>query len=1562
VNNNSRAENDDMQLLELLMKTSASLLTGRNLTDVLSTLLHGIKAVGFDRIRLYLLSKDKKYMVGKAHIGMDESFIGFQMPIAGDSLLEKLVANPDLTPQKMVRQHNKSFRYDKELARQGVNEWVYLPLIWNGEAIGLLVADNKFNKRPIADEIFDPLAIFTAQAAAAIANVQYAQQLKTVQQMALEMTSEWDSDQLLQKIIQQATNLIGAKSGGIYEHDPENKLLTIVADYNRPENLKGATLRSDEGMAGWLIKNNLPYFTVADYDNSPYRASIYQDKRLFGAVIEVLLKWQECIVGVLYVDDEVGRHFTERDAELLQLLAVHAAAAIKSAEQKAETEVQKERFQELVESAPEAIIANNREGIITFFNREAEKILGFKAEDVINKKRVIDIFAVPEVARKIGELLDQSPPRIVDYKTWLENEKGQTVPIRLSATRIYNNRGQHIETVGHFVDLRKIQAQERDLPLLLDASNSLASAETLFEGLQELAEKLVSRFGSSFCRFFLLEEREEPYLTLKAVYPPKQLGSGLTWQPGLDQSTRVSDWPNLDKLLQSGKPRLLEIHNDLSTEILKKWSELVGLSQDIRSLLVVPIRTQKKVVGLLDLGDLHAGEQSPFEDVKTLVTAIAQQTAVLIDRFHLYETTGMAQSMLQASHNASNALLSSQDPEEISSMIVGESAGKMAGATGVRMLSFDPVTNQFTDYARPDNPFEPVREFGFTQQVFSTGQIVKLRDVDNIEGEIQPSPTFAERGIKAAIGLPLSVEEKIIGVIWFYYDKPRNFFDWEVEALQLYANQAAMAYEHARQIKELKHLGQASYELTGATHVQEALDLIVKTGNEVLKGDSAVFWAYDHQRGQFILENSVAYNIPDKQWQTFLKAEPRLRGRVKSIMEDKWVGVPDVSVAVGDAILGEATRTRLLSIGVNSFQGVALRAGGEKFGILYVNYKQPRNFSKEDRERALTFATHAAMALKTAKLVEQINKAQASARTIAKVTTSVNQLEEMLHQIAVEMKEALGCDVVTLHIYEPDKQKLIYPAVSIGVNYPEKIPPPGNKNLAPPLLETFLQAKDRKTYPIENVANDARFQNSRFSKDEGIASCMVIRLMVNTEIVGVIFLSYRTAHHFTQDEEKSVELFADQAAIAIRNAQLLERSNKHAKTLNALIKAGQAVTSSLDLTETLNEIAKEAYQVAKAKNSARQDIYISIWLAAPNSTVVVEAAYPSEELEITRGAFPEGIYLNEPNQKFGIVGLAIRTQKTQVIADVSGNPHYLRSHPGTISEMAIPIMLEENKAIGAINLELPDISAFDQEDEEIFQSLADLAAVAIDKARQYEELKEAYKRVKARTAVAVLGLASSRWTHATHTDVQVILETSERLRKELDQFLQQKRAHKIYKFLSLIDRLCNEILHKPSIQPLSLDEETVLINVNEQIRTRVQRLWKSERYQKVEYELTQESSNLVKVKANPDWLEWAFDVLVDNAVKAVNTLTEGAERQVTIGTRTQGNGVEIFVADTGPGFPESIRGKIGQEPIEKSTTEGMGVGLLLAGIIVETYRGKLYEDRTARKGAKMVIWLPYHTA
>ncbi|MFI5175475.1 MAG: PP2C family protein-serine/threonine phosphatase [Terriglobia bacterium] len=119
----------------------------------------------------------------------------------------------------------------------------------------------------------------------------------------------------------------------------------------------------------------------------------------------------------------------------------------------------------------------------------------------------------------------------------------------------------------------------------------------------------------------------------------------------------------------------------------------------------------------------------------------------------------------------------------------------------------------------------------------------------------------------------------------------------------------------------------------------------------------------------------------------------------------------------------------------------------------------------------------------------------------------------------------------------------------------------------------------------------------------------------------------------------------------------------------------------------------------------------------------------------TRG-FPERPREDDPMLKsgHGIVGYVIRTGQRVIAGDVRHDPHYVEGRAGTLSEIAVPLLVN-NQILGALNLESDRLEAFSEADAELLQFISNSAALAIEKAILHRRLLES-KRIERQLEIA----------------------------------------------------------------------------------------------------------------------------------------------------------------------------------------------------------------------------------
>src|SRR5262249_45254705 len=240
---------------------------------------------------------------------------------------------------------------------------------------------------------------------------------------------------------------------------------------------------------------------------------------------------------------------------------------------------------------------------------------------------------------------------------------------------------------------------------------------------------------------------------------------------------------------------------------------------------------------------------------------------------------------------------------------------------------------------------------------------------------------------------------------------------------------------------------------------------------------------------------------------------------------------------------------------------------------------------------------HAALSLRNSKLLDQVSKAKTAARAVARMT-ALGDHNKTLNSITKETMEAVRCDAVVLYAYDQDTNKLDHVPMMNGVSYQGRQPRYGG---VPSDSLVYEMLKLDKPRIVENIGRDSLFRNRPFVRDEGIKSCVAIPLRAAEQKVGVMFVNYRSPHRFTSEEITDIELFADQAAVAIRNVQLFEAASQ-LPGQKALVRLSEKLLGTMKQQEMLDRA------VAVAADALGADLASTILLDKNGDLILAATA------------------------------------------------------------------------------------------------------------------------------------------------------------------------------------------------------------------------------------------------------------------------------------------------------------------------------------------------------------------
>lgn len=722
-------------------------------------------------------------------------------------------------------------------------------------------------------------------------------------------------------------------------------------------------------------------------------------------------------------------------------------------------------------------------------------------------------------------------------------------------------------------------------------------------------------------------------------------------------------------------------------------------------LAVAPLIAKEEAIGLL-IADNKFTQMPIGSKTAEALMAFAATAAVAIENKRLFAQTRQSAERLAGFYRMSSSLVAVQDPQDILNRIV-EQTVEVAGASWVSILMIDragralnPVTSSRNVSELPKGPIE-IRAAGVSMKVMNTGHAVFFENVERTRGaEIPPNPTLMPHSVKAAVCLPLSLPGKRIGVMWIHYDSPRRFPDSEIAALQLYVNQAATAYESARRLEKLENLRAVFEDLAEAEDARSVLRRIVEGAQRVLKAEDVVFWMFEKTTNSFMPEDSAYAGQHPEAWTDLQRKGPLPGGTAARVMSQGWLCVEDTEVLEQSRIIGPNTRAFLEAVGGRGFQGVALKVGREKLGVLYGVHLEPCRFDEEERDTAQAFADHAALALKKAKLFQQVQRAREATEVVARVTLMEDHGNALV-TIASEIRGALDCSLVVLFKYDQDAAELIPPTTVAGELLPYE------EGTDRPLVLAMLERDGSHIVP--DTEKDSLFGPSPFTRSQEIKACAAFPLVAAGRKVGVLFVNYRHRHRFTAEEVATMEMFANQAAVAVHNAHLFEELSTKLSQQEVLAGLSKELLGVSSVQETMDRAVEYAARFFNVD-------YSNIVLPDREDRLVFRAAFGWDQSLVNTLKLDSGTGSQ--------TGYTIQEKKPVAVADYMAVQEF--KVPPIVFEMGIQSglsapMFRSGSVVGSMLVHTTRHRRFTEEDKLLMGLIANQTALALERAQQYEK-------------------------------------------------------------------------------------------------------------------------------------------------------------------------------------------------------------------------------------------------
>jgi GAF domain-containing protein len=466
--------------------------------------------------------------------------------------------------------------------------------------------------------------------------------------------------------------------------------------------------------------------------------------------------------------------------------------------------------------------------------------------------------------------------------------------------------------------------------------------------------------------------------------------------------------------------------------------------------------------------------------------------------------------------------------------LIAESAVKVIPEASSVIYTYDSAQQRFVFGSRfsagdqlSGQPFDQPRSNGMGQSAIHR----QSRILSYEETVIKIHPALVRDGACAVACYPLLAARNVVGVLYLYLNRDRQFSVLELQMLENFVNQAAMAIYHASMVENVKRhlsrkeeevarLQRASLLISSRQRLDDTLDTILKMAFEVTNARYGCFRLVDHKANNLVTAAIAGESLSRPVTENLAIDSTSVMGWVA--LNRQPVCITDVKDEPWASIYQPLDH----DLEIHSELTVPLiGASGRLEGVLNLESPVSGGFNEEDNHLLQAFASQAVIAIQEVLLVDAL---QEIAEQI--LSKPVNQVLSHLTERACDLLNAAAGAIWTL-----EGETLILRAASAGHQHGETVPL--NNSL---IGQAVLQ---REPVVSSDVRADPTFQYPQLAHTQGWVRALVVPLMASQqpdqEPVGVfsVYSTETTPGQFTKSDwdKKVLTILAHYATLAVQN-------------------------------------------------------------------------------------------------------------------------------------------------------------------------------------------------------------------------------------------------------------------------------------------------------------------------------------------------------------------------------------------------------------------------------------------